>query len=352
MPIQGFTRFREHQWALQGSNTATISTPANPATRVVPLSGVPSVNRNVTFDDFDEGSLDPIAAPYFGALDITETLTGPTMYDDLPWYLALGVKGAIPSGAGAAKTWTFQAASLTADAVVLLTEEFGDDVTTDWFQLFGGTAESVTFSGELTTPVQTNIGLRFAGFKQTGSTAYPVTGTVPTTGLTVSATPNRVFLDDCEIYLNDAFGSIGTTKISDALASFELGINNTLDQKRYANGSNTRFQVAGYGRGEREITLTAQWHKQSTIVGTGSESDDWMASTPTKRFVELRFTSPEIITGSTPYSWTVRGALFYTTREDTELNNNTTVTLTGRFVYDSDLGYAFRSVVVNGLASL
>jgi hypothetical protein len=28
------------------------------------------------------------------------------------------------------------------------------------------------------------------------------------------------------------------------------------------------------------------------------------------------------------------------------------VTLTGRFVYDSDLGYAFRSVVVNDLASL
>jgi hypothetical protein len=352
VPIQGFVRFREHQWALQGSNSATISTPANPATRVVPLSGVPSVNRNVTFDDVDEGSLDPIQSPYFGALDITETLTGPTMYDDLPWYLALGVKGpGSPSGA-TAKTWTIQASSLTADPVVLVTEEFGDDVTTDWYQLFGGTAESLTFSGELTTPVETNIGLRFAGFKQTGSTAYPVTGTVPTAALTVDSTPQRVFLDDAEIFINDTAGAIGTTKISDALASFELGIDNTLDQKRYANGSNTRFQIAGYGRGEREITLTAQWHKQSTIVGTGSESDDWMAATPTKRFVELKFTSPEIITGSTPYSWSVRGAMFYTTREDTEINGNTTVTLTGRFVYDSDLAYAFRSVVVNTLASL
>ena len=351
MPIQGFTRFREHQWALQGSNSATISTPANPATRAIPLSGVPSVNRNVTFDDVDEGSLDPIQAPYFGAVDITETLTGSTNYDDLPWYLALGLKGTTPSGT-TAKTWTFQPASLTADAVVLLTEEFGDDVTTDWFQLFGGTAENVTFSGELTTPVEASVGLRFAGFKQTGSTSYPVTGTVPTAALTVDSTPQRVFLDDCEIYLNDTAGAIGTTKISDALGSFELAISNTLDVKRYANGSNTRFQVAGYGRGEREITLTAQWHKTSDIVGTGSESDDWMSSTPVKRFVELRFTSPEIITGSTPYSWVTRGALYYTTREDTEINTNTTVTLTGRFVYDTDLGYAIRSVVVNTLASL
>jgi hypothetical protein len=351
VPIQGFVRFREHQWALQGSNTVTIGTPANPATRAIPLSGVPTVNRNVTYDEVDEGSLDPIQNPYFGPLDITETLTGRTNYDDLPWYLAVGLNGANPSGA-TAKTWTFQPASLTADAVVLVTEEFGDDVTTDWFQLFGGTAESVTFSGELTTPVEVNLSMRYAGFKQTGSTAYPVTGTVPTAALTVDSTPQRVFLDDAEIFINDTAGAIGTTKISDALASFELAINNTLDQKRYANGSNTRFQIAGYGRGEREITFTAQWHKQSTIVGTGSESDDWMAASPTKRFVELRFTSPEIITGSTPYSWNIRGALVYTTREDTEINGNTTVTLTGRFQYDADLGYVLRSQVVNTLASL
>ena len=351
MPIQGFVRFREHQWALQGSNTVTIGTPANPATRAIPLSGVPTVERNVTFDDVDEGSLDPIQSPYYGALDITETLSGSTAYNDLSWYLALALKGTTPTGA-TAKTWTFQPASLTADPVVLFTEEFGDDVTTDWFQLFGGTAESLTFSGEMTTPVETSIDLRFAGFKQTGSTSYPVTGTVPTPALTVDSTPQRVFLDDAEIFLNDTAGAIGTTKISDALASFELSINNSLDQKRYANGSNTRFQIAGYGRGEREITLTAQWHKQSTIVGTGSESDDWMSATPVKRFVELRFTSPEIITGSTPYSWSTRGALYYTTREETEINGNTTVTLTGRFVYDSDLTYAIRSVVVNDLASL
>jgi hypothetical protein len=350
VPIQGFVRFREHQWARQGSNT--ISTPVNPATRSIPLSGVPSVSRNVTFDEVDEGSLDPIQAPYFGAVDITESLTGTTTYNDVAWYLVLALKYAAPTGGGTAKTWTIQPASLTADPIDLITEEFGDDVTTDWFQLFGGTAETLTLSGELTTPVETNLGLRFAGFKQTGSTAYPVTGTVPTAALTVDSSPQRIFLDDAEIFINDTAGAIGTTKISDALGSFELSINNTLDVKRYANGSNTRFQIGGYGRGVREINLTAQWHKQSTIVGTGSESDDWMASSPTKRFVELRFTSPEIITGSTPYSLSLRGALYYTTREDTEMNNNTTVTLTGRFVYDSDLGYAFRSVVVNDLASL
>ena len=76
MPILGgFVRFREHQWGYQGSNSSLISTPVA-ATRSMPLSGTPDVNRNVTFSDDDQGSVDPISAPYFGALDITESLSG------------------------------------------------------------------------------------------------------------------------------------------------------------------------------------------------------------------------------------------------------------------------------------
>ena len=43
--------------------------------------------------------------------------------------------------------------------------------------------------------------------------------------------------------------------------------------------------------------------------------------------------------------------LRYYTREDGAVGNNTTVTLVGRQFYSADLGYAFRSVLVNTLAS-
>jgi hypothetical protein len=353
MPILGgFVRFREHQWGYQGSNSSVISTPVA-ATRSMPLSGTPDVNRNVTWSEADQGSVDPIAAPYFGALEITEDLTGVLDYDSLPWYVAAALKsGTTPTGGGTAKTWTQISTSLTRPIAGYITEEFGDDVTVDWYQFFGGIAESMEISGEGNDALEVSLGMRFAGFKQTGSTAYPVSGTVPTTALTVAADPPRVFLADGELFINDTFGTIGTTKITDALTQFSFQVNNTIDPKFAANGSNTRFQPFDLPIAEREITLRLQFHKTAQTVGTGSESDDWMASVPTKRYVELRFTRPSpFITGSTPYSWSLKVPLYYTTREEVDSNGNTNIALTGTVVYDADLTYAVSSVAVNALAT-
>jgi hypothetical protein len=168
----------------------------------------------------------------------------------------------------------------------------------------------------------------------------------------VAADPPRVFLFDGELFINDTFGTIGTTKISDALTAFNWSVNNTIDQKFAANGSNSRFQPFDLPIADREITLRLQFHKTAQTVGTGSESDDWMSSTPIKRYVELRFTRPSpFITGSTPYSWSLRLPLYYTTREEVDSNGNTNIALTGTVVYDADLAYAVRSVTVNALAT-
>lgn len=351
--IQGFTRFRKHQLGNQGSNPSVIDTAAV-ATRVVPWRGVPEVNPNWTFDDKDEGSLHKISAPSQRRWDITEQLSGPLSYDDWTYAAETGlVGGKTPSGGGAAKTWTHQPASLTVDPLTFLTEEFGDDVTDDWFQLVGGHAESVTLTGnEDMGPLQVAVNMRYAKAASTGSTDYPVSGTVPTPGLTIEDDPHWVYLADGELFLDDTAAGIGTTKISDALHTLELGITNNFDLKAFANGSNTRFQLRGFGRGEQEISLALQFAKTSQTVGTGSEADDWMSTSPVKRFAELRFTSPDIITGSTPYSLSIRLPVWYVTRSDGEIGGNTTVTLTGTGGRDPDLGYAIQAVAVNALASL
>lgn len=353
MPILGgFVRLREHQWGYQGSNSSLISTPVA-ATRSMPLTGTPDVNRNATFSEDDQGSVDPITAPYFGAVDITESLSGVLDFDSLPWYISAALKsGTTPTGGGTAKTWTQIADSLTRPRAGFITEEFGDDVTVDWYQLFGGIAESLEISGEGNDALTVDLGMRFAGFKSTGSTSYPVTGTVPTTSLTVASDPPRVFLADGELFIDDSAAGIGTTKISDALTGFSFSVENEIDQKFAANGSNTRFQPFDLPIAGRAVTLRLQFHKTSDTVGTGSESDDWMSATPVKRFVELRFTRPApFITGSTPYSWSLKVPLYYTTREEVDSNGNTQIALTGTVVYDSTLTYAISSVTVNALAT-
>jgi len=352
VPVQGFVRFRKRQWGYQGSNSSVINTPAV-ATRVIPWRGVPEVNPNYTYPEQDEGSLHRIAAPYKQAVDITATATGPLNMNDAPYLFTAGLVGGITPTGGTDKTWVFTPPSLTASPLGMFTEQYGDDVLTDWWQLNGVVAESFSLTGDNTMgPLQVSANLRGAGWRSTGSTDHPVSGTVPTAGLTVDSAPTPVFLADCELFLNSTAGAIGTTKITDALEGLVLTVTNGLDSKRYANGSNTRFQIAGYGLGNQEITLALTLAKTSQTVGLLSENDLWFDDTSTKRFLELRFTSPVIITGVIPYSLVIRGSYFYTIRGDGEQGNNTNITLTGTFGYDSTLAYAIRATVVNTLASL
>lgn len=351
MPVQGFTRFRKRQWGYQGSNSSVIATAAT-ATRVLPWRGVPEVNLNYTYPEQDEGSLHKVAAPYQTANDITATVTGPLNFNDAPYIFDAGLVGGVTVTGATAKTWPYQPPSLTSSPLGMFTEQYGDDVLTDWWQLLGVVAESFTLTGDNTMgPLQLSANLRGAQWKSTGSTDHPVTGTVPTAGLTVDSAPTPIFMGDLELYLNATSGAIGTTKITDAVEGMVLTVTNGNDNKRYANGSNTRFAIAGYGLGSQEITLALTLAKTAQTVGLLSENDLWFDDAPAKRFCELKFTSPVIITGAIPYSLSIRLPFFYTIRGDGEANNNTNITLTGTAVYDSGLGYAIRAVVVNTLAA-
>ncbi len=353
MPVvQGFTRFRKRQWGFQGSNAGVIATSAV-ATRVIPWAGVPVINPNLTFPTQDEGSLHKIAAPYQTASDITTTAAGPMNYNDLPYLFTAALVGGITPTGATAKSWAFQPPSLTSSPLGMFTEEYGDDVLADWWQLLGTVCESFTLTGDQTMgPLQLSATLRSASWKSTSSTDHPVSGTVPTPALTVDSSPTPVFMGDCELFLNSTSGAIGTTKVSDALEGMILTVTNGLDHKRYANGSNTRFAIAGYGLGSQTITLELTLAKTTATVGLLSENDLLFDDLPTKRFCELRFTSRVIITGAIPYSLSLRLPFFYTIRHDGQAGTNTQIMLTGSAVYDAGLGYALRAVPVNTLSAL
>lgn len=345
------TRLLKHQFGEQSAIGTAVA-----ATRAIPFSGVPDIDLAYQEATGDFGSIDEVAAPFRQAPELTAPLTLEQLdYNTIPLLMQGLLKGGVTaSGAGSAKTWPHQAASLTADDFGIFTYEHGAAGETDyWDQLLDGVLESANFTmPDNLGPLSVATQWRFGDFGLTDSTDKPVQGTVPTPDLTVDNNPIRVFLADCELYIDSTPGNIGTTKISNALLSGSLNITQEVDQKRTANGSNTRFNLSGYARGPRVGTLELQFEPTADIIGTGSEVDDWISDTPVNKYVELRFTSPEIITGTTPYSWSLRFPLRYRTRTRTTRNNNVTVTLQGRWFYDSVLGYAVRSVAVNTLASL
>ena len=339
---QGFTRFRELQIAKQ----SVIGT-AVPTTRTLPYRSVVVLNPNRTDPDVDVGSLDPIIAPYATAQDVTMSgAAGPLTFDDLAIRLSAGIKGGVsPTGNGVAGyTWTFQPASLTADSFDYYTVESGDD-----------TAESAGagingFGGVVNQFAQTmpeDLG------PWTVSDDWVFSGAVfgnKTSSVTVDANPKFAFGADTSFYLDTAAGAIGATQLVDAVRGASLTINNNLDLKRYANGSNTRFQLGAYGRGPRTIELTLTVEKTTATIAEAATLDD----TPVpNRYIKISCNSTENAgSGGTKAKFDYFLPVRLISVTDGEIGGNANWTFTYHGFYDSTLQYAFKAVVINSLSAL
>jgi hypothetical protein len=338
MPIAGFVRFRAHQWGKQSALLTAV-----PATRVMAWRGAIEINPAREFPDVDTGSLEPNLPPLEGAKEVTATLEGPTSFNDLTYVYAAGVKGGeTPTTSSTSRTWDFDPASLTADSFDYFTDEWGDDTTaTDGIRAYGGVANSFTLSFDNDLGVwQTSLDMIYAN----ADMAQAETG-----ALTIDSAPIWMYGADTEVYLDSAAGSIGTTKLTDAIHGASVQVNNNLDQKRFANGSNSRFALAGFGRGEREITIELTVAKTTATMAERATLDD--SPVPTK-YIEIKTTSPSLAAAGIPYSNRMRFAAKLLTATDGEIGGNTTIVLTYRAVYDSTLTYASKWTLVNTLAAL
>jgi hypothetical protein len=350
MPIQGLVKLRRHLFGRQSTFGDT-----EPATRAYPFSGTPDVNLNWTDPGGDFGSIDPIAAPTRGAPDIGASLTAERLnYNDLVLPLcAVFGGGETPTGGGTAKTWSHTPASDTADDFDYFTYEFGDDVTTDWFQLRDGIVTDFEVTGENQEALAASMTWLFTHAASTGSTDSPADAGVPH-NMTVDAAAVPIYLKDGSIFIDSTPGAIGSTQILDALHSFRLHVTQEVDQKRFANGSQ-EFEINGFGRGARMIELECTFAKTSDTVGTGSESDAWMSDTAVDRYFRLYFESTAFAqtdgSPDVPYSWTVDIPMRYYTRAEGDIGGNTTVVLTAHAFFEAvTLDSVFESTLVNTLA--
>lgn len=347
-PVAGFTRLRAHQFARQ----AAFGTP-HAAVRRYPLSGVPDVNRNWTDQQVDTGSLIAVAAPYLLAPTVGASLSHPALcYNDLPLMLA-GIFGGGEAGAGVTGdiTWTWEPAmSAPLDTADFFSYEFGDDVTTDWFQLTDGVLSSLTIdspeegAGVLTAAMV----WEFMDAASTGSTDHPVTGSVPAAGLSVDIDPTPVYLKDCSVYVDSTAGGIGVSQLTDTVHKFTLTITATRDQKRFANGTQS-FGADDVATSAYAISLALVYAKTADTVGTGSEADAWFSDTAVPRYVKIAFESTRDADTAIPYTWFFSLPARYFTRTDGNIGGNSTVTLTANAFLDPTLDYAIHTEVVNTL---
>lgn len=342
MPIAGYTKQRRWYFGKQSVH-GTAVTP----TRGLAVSGTMEVVPNWTDQtDADTGSIDLMLPAYRTQTDITASLSHPQLtYDDVPLLMSAALRGG-QSAVTASSTyqWTHQSLSTTATSLDEYTVQWSDDYTADGFQARDGIVESLEMGfDEQLGPWNATANWRFG---------YADIGVTPTTGLAAGSNLPLIMGADTALYIDSTSGGIGGTLIADALHRATISITNEIDVKRFAQGSNSRFAVAGYGLTGRTITASFTFAKNSQTVGLGSEAAKWLSADPTNRYVKLAVTSPSIIAGAIPYSLDLRFSGTWRTRTDEAVGGNAVVTLemTGR--YDAGLGYAFRSYVVNARPSL
>jgi hypothetical protein len=339
---------RRHQFGRQTSFGSKV-----PAVRAYPFSGTPDNNLNWTDPEIDVGSLDTVAAPYRTSPDLTAALTDPSLrYNSIPLLLSGFFGGGVdgtPDGAGF--DWVYEPASTTPlDEPDVFTYNFGDDVLDDWFELGDGILESLEITGpEGLGPITTSMGWRFGSFASTGSTDSPASQMPYLTVLDVDANEVMVYLKDCSIFIGSSPYDLDSTQILNALHAFTIRFGGDVDQKRYANGTQS-FDVQGYARATRTIEVECTFAKTDDIVGLSSESDAWTSDDAVDRYIRFYFESPTDIDYGIPYSWDLRMPIRYYTRSEGEAGGNSTVILTGHAFYDADqFGGVFKSTVVNTL---
>ena len=309
------------------------------ATRRFPWTFAPTVDPHWTFPTADTGTLDQAINPYRTASDVTGTATGSLAFNDAPYLWAAIAKGGITPTGGAAKTWAFQPASTSQDIFEIFSGEWGDEVAADQYRYTSGVLDSLalTYPTDL-GPVQVSANWRFA------SATYPNTRTA----LTVDMSPNWVYAADTSIYIDSTAGGIEGTQLVNTMHDATVTITNNIDVKRFANGSNTRFQAAGYGRGARTVEAVFSFAKSTAAL---TEVADWLNANPVERFLGIKTISPTLIPATaTPYSHDVRFAGFwFTNAPGTYGTTNTTNQLVCHGIVDSTLTYPYLATVVTDL---
>lgn len=337
-PIVGSSRLRAFQTGLESTFDTTVA-----ATRRYPWAVTPTIDPHWTFPTGDTGTLDQAMAPYGTAQDLTATISAQQLAsNDAPTLISAGVMGGLSfTTSGSAKTLTASPASITQDVFDTYTCEWFDDSTDAW-QFGGGVLDSFSLDyPQSMGPIELGATWRFA---KAGT--YPAT---PTAGLLVDAAPVWLYAADTQFYVNDTSGAIETTQLSNIAYGATFTVNNNLDLKRFANGSNTRFQIANYGRGLRTVTFKLIGAKQTAWV---AEASKWIAANPTERYFGLKTVSTVNASSGIPHSLDIRMPGYWLTRGDGVIGSNTEFDLTANNIYDSGIGYPFRMVSTSTRAAL
>lgn len=223
---------------------------------------------------FATASRDNVRAFTLGPTMVGGTLKLPLSASEIIELLLMGIKGGVtPTGAGAAKLWTFtpgtslDAATLEWDDGARVWEAGGCYVNK--LKISGNVKEETTVEAEL-------FGINLAAATLTGSLAERI--------------PDFIEGWETKLFIDALGDTPGTTQVTGTLINWEVEIDNQLGRKYFAaNTLNVGAIVSG------ELGVKAKLTFEASAAAALTEFNNWDAAT--KRLARLDFGNNETISG-------------------------------------------------------
>lgn len=256
----------------------------------------------------------------------------PVSFEDLAWWLQLGVKGGVAGvqeGATTAYRRTFTPSS-AADDISSATFEWGDDFQA-WQSNFG-MVDQLSIKGAPGEPLT--------------MTAAIVAKNRDETAFTAALTDRQVEVvlgRRATLYIDEPGGAIGTTAVAGRLIGFEHTIKNKL-ARFYTMDDADNGALSDVTRDDREFDTKLRYRFNNVL-----EYQKWAANT--ERLISVKFVGSDAGVGFP------RRAQFYLPGwyEDTKIGEQdgaVTIEMSQKSRYSAALGYAASYQVVNALAAL
>lgn len=261
-------------------------------------------------------------------------------FEEILPFLAMGLKGGVTAvGVGADKTWTFTPPSTGDPAVSPYTLEFG---LTDFTTTYGRRVPNVVTT-QMTLEFPVNAPAKFSAELLGGK----VVVAAPTAALAQITGREIMNGSLTEVFIDDAFGGLGTTKKSGTVISARAVITTGMrpDYKLDGRAALDYGQLL-YGNVECVLTLTMEY-----VGNADAEIIKWRDGGI--RFIQLKNTGGLIPTTAINKSLKLNGAFEYVEGSTIGVQDgNDIVTLTAKSRYQAAYAKIFELIVVNALAAL
>jgi len=310
-----------------------------PATRKVYADGSASYDRPPASVRDKSGTFDARRRITYARESVAMSFTDSASFEDLEWWLMLGVKGN-PTRTADAGTPNAYTVDLTPSQTVhdLKSATFEANHPGNAYEIPQVMLNTLTLRGDSDSNDEPQWMVEAEG---PGLTLEP---TVFTPAIPDRAT-ELIDAKGTKVYIDDGGGAIGTTQLLGALISWSFSLTNNIEYKGYAE--NKRGMAPGkFGRGERTVDLQLTLEFEDDL-----EFAKYRSETPVERIVRLE-SEGSVIHGAVRKRLRLDVYGYWSSWSQGERAQSKTMTMNLAGYHDVGAGTTFDIELVNALAAV